>query len=405
MAQFCYACHRISEEKKDDCDYDSFELKEADCTLPESIELDGQKFEFLECTFPGENIKAYRVRDVENYDNYLYASINSDIVNNEEFDAWFSARAKFRHENVLSCIKYGALPTGQHYILSELPQGETLLEALKTDGEMKAKICVYVADQILDALIALKKEGIFHGNVMPSKCLLIQDAKKANLLKLGGISIPDKCFNNLEDKPDKRFPETVSPLYISPERAEGAPPCEKSEIYSVGALMYECFSGIPAYTADSHEKLLKAHKEGHVLPLRGVAPELDIPAMLDDLVLKAMSKDPKDRFDSFEHMSAHLMEAAERSRIYVLEDEEKDRKFMPPVIYKRLTQENPVLTEEAIERMEQIKEEEKLKAEQEAARERAELRHTARELNKTNKALIVVSVVAIFCVIYLLLKQ
>ena len=102
--------------------------------------------------------------------------------------------------------KYGALPTGQHYILSELPQGETLLEALKTDGEMKAKICVYVADQILDALIALKKEGIFHGNVMPSKCLLIQDAKKANLLKLGGISIPDKCFNNLEDKPDKRFP-------------------------------------------------------------------------------------------------------------------------------------------------------------------------------------------------------
>ena len=326
------------------------------------------------------------------------------IVNDAEFNDWFSKRSKVKHKNVTSVIRYGAIPGKVHYIVSENPFGETLLEALHTDGEMKAKICVYVADQILDALVELKKYGMFHGNLMPSKCLLIEHSDNPHLLKLAGLSLPEKCFTKLQEKTGSRFPEVISPLYVSPERVEGGPPCESSEIYSVGALMYECLSGIPAYTAKSREELHKKHTEGQLLPLTGVAPELAIPPMIDDFVMKAMSMSPKDRFATFEEMRDRLLDPAERSTIYGLEDE--DMSFMPPVIYKRLTQENPVLTESMINEIEnEAKQKEAAEEKAEADKLNRELMRTVEGLQRTSKALMLVVVVAFACIIYLILQK
>lgn len=398
MAWFCYACHRIYDTEKTNCAYDSYGLAEADCELPAPLELDGMNFEFQRCIFPGENFKVYVARDTKTYENYNFSIISSKIIFEPNFNAWFAKLSNIKHEHLISCIKYGALPNGDYYVLSERPAGETLLEALQTDGEMKAKICVFVADQLLDTLIDLKKQDIFHGNLMPSKCLLVEEHDKPNLLKVGGLSPPDKCFTNLEDKPGKRYPEIVSPLYISPERVKGEAPSEASEIYSVGAVMYECLSGIPAYSAKTREELLKKHEEGQLLPLRGVAPELAIPELIDNFILKAMSKEPKNRFSSFEEMKERLLDAAEGSRIYVLEDD--DTEFMPPVIYKRLTQENPVLTLEKIQEIEEAQ-----KEAEEEQKVKAELQEKAEESKNSSNMLFGLAIVIAIVLGFLLLSQ
>lgn len=411
MALFCYACHRIYDSEKENCTYDSFELIEADCTLPQNKEVDGIKLEFQSCVFPGEYIRAYRARCADEYDHLIYATINSDIVDNENFNAWFEKRKEIKHHNVTDCITYGELPDeGKHFVISEYPYGESILEELQSDGEMKAKICVYVADQMLDALIGLRDQGVFHGNLMPSKCLLVDDPSKPNLLKIAGLSLPENCFTNLQDIPGEKYPEFISPLYISPERVEGAPACEASEIYSVGAIMYECLSGIPAYTARSKQELIKKLTEGQILPLRGVAPELAIPPMLDEFVLKAMSKDPKDRFPTFEKMQRELLKAARKSRIYLPED--AGSKFTPQSITEEFS--IPKIVLEEVAREAQQKEEEateseeakEIKAQLEEAKEIDEaLTDKVNDLRKTTMLLAIVAIVAIIGVASVLMSE
>ena len=199
-------------------------------------------------------------------------------------------------------------------MISEHPSALSISELLDKQGEIKPDVSVHIFNQLLDTLIHLNNNGILHGNLMPINCFIADDPQIPNKLKLSGLSIPTDCFTNINEE---SYSEVVSPMYLSPERIEGGPATVASEIYSVGALMYEVLTGLPAYTGKSREDLHRKHLEGQILPLRGVAPELDIPAMVESLVLRALNRNPSRRYASFEDMKKELLHAAQESRIYL----------------------------------------------------------------------------------------
>lgn len=369
MSLFCKACHRIIEKQALVCNHDSFELVNAKIEFPPFMGIGKLSLQFEGCIIPGEKIRFYKTVESNTGASLLFETYSSEIIDNSKFEEHLSKVAQLQHTNISKTIEYGALESGIHYVVSKYPYGKSLAALMDSQGEIKPDIAVHLFNQLLDGLIALNQNGLMHGNLMPANCFVVEDPEIPNKLELSGISLPKNCFTHLTDE---TYSEVVSPMYLSPERIEGGKAKVASEIYSVGAMMYEALTGLPAYTGRSAEDLHKKHIEAQLLPLRGVAPELDIPALIESLVLRALNRNEAGRFASFEEMQKQLLYAAQESRIY-----------LPKVASKNYTPD--VFHEQSDKPPEIPKSDEEIEAEREAQRakeEEEEIKAEAAEIDQ-----------------------
>lgn len=288
--------------------------EQADVEFPSEMELGGVTLHFEECVVPGSHIRFYKTLEKGTNNNWLLETYASSYINQANFNSYLEAISQLENPDICKTTKYGAIDSGLNYVLSQYPYGHTLKELLHSHGELKAELAVHIFIQMLDVLIYLNSKGMSHGNLMPINCYVVEDPKVPNKLMVGGISLPKNCFSNYEGV---QYFEVLSPLYLAPERIDGADPSTDSDMYTVGALMYEALTGLPPYTGNSMEELHQKHKGEQLLPLRGVAPELDIPELVEQVVLKALNKNPAGRFSSLEDMKKELLYAAKESRIYL----------------------------------------------------------------------------------------
>lgn len=389
MALFCCACQRTFDQQITDCPYDSFALIEANFDFPPSMTVGSHNLTFEGCLFPGEHIRAYAVRDQGNAETLLFETFASQIIDAEQFKRHLSNLKSLTHDNLAPVIDFGTLGEGLYYVLSDYPYGENLAERLAKKGELSPELVVHMFNQLLNVLGALKDKGMVHGNIMPAAITFVEDSRMANKLQLVRMSLPESCFTA---EAGARA-EYISPLYLAPERVRGENACEATEIYSMGALMYECLSGMPAYTDVSVEALEQKHTAEHILPLRGVAPELDIPALLDNLSLRALSKDSRGRYQSYADMQKELLHAAKESRIYLPTG--ATSAYAPSVLGGDQATTPPELHQEEVDFSKKAAEEEAAKIKEEEEKLDAEIEEKAKGLQSSFMLLAVLAVVAI----------
>jgi serine/threonine-protein kinase len=221
----------------------------------------------------------------------------------EQFVERFRREAKnaagLSHPNIVSIYDRGQAE-GTYYIAMEYLEGRTLKELLVTRGPTPLAVAIDYARQILSALGFAHRHGIVHRDIKPHNAVVAPDGR----LKVTDFGIARSGTSQMT--------ETGSIIgtaqYLSPEQAKGAPVTPASDIYSVGIVLYEMLTGSVPFTGDTPLEIAMKHLSTTPLPPSEARPE--VPHELDSIVLRALAKNPEDRYQSADEMDADLARAS-----------------------------------------------------------------------------------------------
>ena len=215
--------------------------------------------------------------------------LRDEFAEDEEFRRRFLAEshaiAMLSHPNIVAVYDVSSCD-GVEYIVMELIDGITLKQYLKKRGALNWKEAVHFAKQIAKALSHAHQRGIIHRDIKPQNIMLLRD---------GTIKVADFGIAALEDERQDSNEAIGSIHYIAPEQARGKDPDARSDIYSLGVVMYEMLSGVRPFTGDSINEIAAKHLEPPV-PISEYSP--DVPEELEKIVAKAMNADIDQRFQT-----------------------------------------------------------------------------------------------------------
>ncbi len=195
------------------------------------------------------------------------------------------------HPNIVDVFSFGVLPDGRSFFVMEWLQGESLRQRL--ERPLTYAEAIEIIDTIAKALHAAHDAGVVHRDLKPDNVFLsaIKDEKPVVMLLDFGLAKLTSADGRIEQTRTGIVMGT--PLYISPEQAKGAKVGPGTDIYALGVMAFEMFSGRVPFLADSAVEIMSLHITQQPPPPSHVSPTL--PAAVDALVLAMLSKDPEKR--------------------------------------------------------------------------------------------------------------
>ena len=190
-----------------------------------------------------------------------------------------------------------------HYIVMEYVEGQTLKEYIDANGMLSWQETVEYAIQICSALDKAHKNGIVHRDIKPQNIILTDDG----VLKVTDFGIARASSNETVNMGESTM---GSVHYFSPEQARGGYTDEKSDIYSLGIVMYELVTGILPFNGDTPIAIAIKHMQQK--PVSPKEFNISIPLTVESIILKAMSKEQHSRYQSAEEMLADLNRAMQQ---------------------------------------------------------------------------------------------
>jgi serine/threonine-protein kinase len=205
------------------------------------------------------------------------------------------ATAKLTHWNTVEIFDYGCAEDGTFYYVMEFLPGMNLSELVERYGPLPPERVVYLLRQACDALSEAHNAGLVHRDIKPGNIFAAERGGVYDVVKLLDFGLVKPLFG---DEPVELTVEgtvTGSPLYMSPEQASGeSNPDLRSDIYSLGAVGYFLLTGRPPFQSEKTIKILLAHINEPAVPPTTYRPE--IPADLEQIILRCLSKSPDERF-------------------------------------------------------------------------------------------------------------
>ena len=226
--------------------------------------------------------------------------LREDMAHDEGFRDNFKKEAQavamLSHPNIVSIHDVSRTPD-MDYIVMELIEGVTLKIYMKTKGALSCKESVHFTTQIAKALSHAHSKGIVHRDIKPQNIMIAMD---------GAVKVADFGIAYLENANAVDTTAVGSVHYISPEQAKGQNVDARSDIYSLGVVMYEMLTGSLPFTGDNAEAVALQHVSAVPKGLREINP--DIPAELEAITLKAMNADINERYQSVDELLDDLNE-------------------------------------------------------------------------------------------------
>ncbi len=257
--------------------------------------LDG-RYEIIEIIGVGGMAVVYKAFD--NIDNRIVAVkiLKDEYLTNEEFRRRFKNESKaiavLSHPNIVKVydVSYG---DRLQYIVMEYVEGITLKEYISQQGTIEIREAIYFVTQILRALQHAHDKGIVHRDIKPQNIMLISD---------GTIKVTDFGIARFARSDTKTMTDTAigSVHYISPEQAKGSVMDAKTDIYSVGVVLYEMLTGKLPFQSENAVSVALMQLQNEPEKPRNINP--NIPVGLEQIVMRAMQKNPNDRYQSASEM-------------------------------------------------------------------------------------------------------
>ena len=248
--------------------------------------------------------------------------LRRDVTDSPELVAQFEIEARAacraRHPNIIDVHDFGRLSDGRAYIVMELVRGETL-DRILAHGRLEPGRALTLARRMAAGLRAASAHGVVHRDLKPNNVFVLDD-DRVKLSDFGVASIVDAGEGM--PRPGLRFAVVGTASYMSPEQARGAPPDVRSDIYSLGCVLFEMLTGSVPFAASTLAELRAHHDQTVVPPLAG--PDGPLPEAVDRVVRRAMAKRIEERYQTVDEFLADLRRAA---RVLLRNDW---RRWLPP---------------------------------------------------------------------------
>ena len=262
-----------------------------------------QRYEILASAGHGNMGNVYKARDRETGETValklLKPEIASDQVMMDRFKNELLFARKITHKNVCRVYEFNRLG-GIAYTSMEFVEGESLRSVLNRFGGLPQRKATDLALQICSGLKEAHAQGIVHRDLKPENVMI--DAQ-------GNVKIMDFGIARSMEAGTRLTGSMVgTPAYMAPEQVAGKPVDYRTDIYSLGLMLYEMFTGTPAFRADNPVAVALKQMREEPVPPREVEP--NIPVLAERVILKCLEKEPERRFQSVADLESALRSPA-----------------------------------------------------------------------------------------------
>ncbi|CAN5132394.1 hypothetical protein BH10CYA1_BH10CYA1_56550 [soil metagenome] len=243
----------------------------------------------------------------------LQAQLISDSMSVKRFQQESQSASRISHPNVITVYDFGISPSGQPFIVMDYLQGISLADVIKEEGQIGVERSIKILAQACDALDHAHKMGVIHRDVKPTNFVLINYDEEKDFVKVVDFGVA-KLMNTTADGQRLTQAGEVcgSPVYMSPEQCTGAELDQRSDIYSMGIVVYETLTGKLPILGKTMVDTMSKHISEMPPSFQQARPDLYIPERLEQVVFKALAKDPNDRHQSMDELRIDLENAIPR---------------------------------------------------------------------------------------------
>ncbi|MGM9881977.1 MAG: Stk1 family PASTA domain-containing Ser/Thr kinase [Bacilli bacterium] len=288
------------------------------------------RYEIIKTIGEGGMANVYLANDTILERKVAIKVLRGDLSNDEKFIRRFKREAlsvsNLSHPNIVEVYDVGE-EDGNYYIVMEYIEGKTLKQLLQKRGALTLTEVIDIMSQLTDGLAHAHEAYIIHRDIKPQN-IMIEDN---GLVKITDFGIA-MALNSTQLTQTNSVMGSVH--YLPPEQANGKGSTVKSDIYSLGILMYELLTGSVPFKGDTAVEIALKHMKEKIPSIRKQNPT--IPQSIENIVLKATAKNPKNRYDSVREMYNDLQTAMERQNekrlVYEYpENDLEETKVIPPV--------------------------------------------------------------------------
>lgn len=266
------------------------------------------RYQIIKTLGEGGMANVYLAHDTILDRNVAVKVLRGDLANDEKFVRRFQREAlsasSLSHPNIVEMYDVGE-DDGQYYIVMEYVDGKTLKQVLKSRGHLSITEVVDIMLQLTDGMAHAHDAYIIHRDIKPQNIMILSNG----MIKITDFGVAT-ALNSTQLTQTNSVMGTVH--YLPPEQAQGKGSTIRSDIYSMGIMMYELLTGLVPYKGDNAVEIALKHLKEPLPSVRKFNPS--IPQSIENIIIRATAKNPKNRYMDAREMHEDLKTALDDSR-------------------------------------------------------------------------------------------
>jgi len=271
-----------------------------------------EKYEILEVLGEGGMSVVYKARHVLMKNivaiKLLKARYASDSATMLRFQREGQAVSRLNHPSIVRVYDFGISREGHPFLVMEYFEGQSLLALIAEKGPLPLNKAVSIYSQVARALASAHTNTVIHRDLKPSNIVVLDPESPTPTVKIVDFGLA-KVFDE-EEAGQHKLTQTGdifgSPSYMSPEQCQGKKVDDRSDMYSMGCLMYEGLTGDLPFRGENLFLVFKKHVEDTPRNFKAVAPQLKDLALIEPVVFKCLAKAPSDRYQTMDQLAQAL---------------------------------------------------------------------------------------------------
>ena len=274
----------------------------------------GDKYEILEVIGGGGMGMIYKARHTLMKRivaiKMMHPQYVSSAGNLQRFQLEAQAASALSHPNILTVYDFGLTPEGAPYLVMDFLEGTNLAEVLDQQGFLAPSRALHIFSQAAAGLAHAHSKGVIHRDLKPGNLMLVTVENDTDFVKIVDFGIAKLTMPDGEAANLTRTGEVFgSPLYMSPEQCRGMTMDSRSDIYSLGCVMYRALSGSSPFVGQDPMQCMYKHVNEMPPAIFDINPDSEVPAAVEEVVLRCLAKEPEKRFQTMLELKEALDQA------------------------------------------------------------------------------------------------